>query len=171
MRGNDRPLRESASDAPVVSSVDSTSAGVSDGLHCSIRAATAAATGEACDVPPKVEVPFASPVDVIGIPGASTSSSALLSVKQAIVLASALASKHAGQLPPNSDCHVPLAGCRPSEASYVAPTAITPVVQAGAATLFEDPWLPVEANTEMPRALSSATAVATVGQVASQLPV
>src|SRR5437667_9657326 len=73
MRRKDNPFLASMTVTPVFLRAASSASGLRPGWAESIRAATPAATGQACDVPTKVDTPPPMPAEVTGAPGASTS--------------------------------------------------------------------------------------------------
>ena len=76
-------------------------------MHCLRMAPTAAAAGEACEVPDMEDVPPPRPFEVMTDPGARISRRALLLLKQLTLLLDVVASK---QL---AGTQLPEGGCRP----------------------------------------------------------
>src|SRR5262249_35710103 len=106
------------------------------------RAAAAAAWGEAWEVPRKVEVPPPMPDEVMGAPGARSSTLLELFEKQATSSRLVVASVHPKVTVPPS-------------LSYTAPTATALEMQAGTPIWLADPLLRVEAKVMVPRARSA----------------
>src|SRR5438876_407732 len=147
MRRNWRPFFGSVTVTPVFLRAASIWSGLRPGWAWSRRAAVAAATGQACDVPRKVERPPPIPAEVTGAPGASTSTLLSEFEKQVTRSAAVVASVQPKEMVPESFL-------------YTAPTATALAMQAGTAICELDALFPVEANRSVPRARRVLMAVA-----------
>src|SRR5262249_36140230 len=129
-------------------------AGDRPGFASSMRAAVAAAVGDAIDVPNQNSTWLPGAAVRMSAPGASRASCGPLLGKQGMVESPVVASLHLGKSGPLKACQVWVHGCLPKSRLYVAPTPITPVMQAGAVVWVDEPLFPVEANTVTPLAPS-----------------
>src|SRR3982074_2438757 len=102
MRRKDSPFFGSVAVTPRFLGAPPSASGLSPGGASSIRAATPAATGQACDVPTKVDTPPPMPAEVTGAPGASTSTLLSLFEKQGMGSAAVVASVHPKEMVPAS---------------------------------------------------------------------
>src|SRR5437764_548279 len=122
-------------------------------------AATPTACGLACDVPPYVESPPPSPVDVMYAPGPSRSS--VLSELEKHVTRSAFV---AGSVQPRNDC-------APRFASQTAPTDTALEMHAGYVMPCFCSWFPEATNVNVPTERSVLIADVVAGWYASQAPI
>src|SRR6266545_4577391 len=102
MRRKDSPFLGSVTVTPVFLRAASSASGLRPGWAESMRAATPAATGQAWDVPTKVDTPPPMPAEVTGAPGASTSTWLSLFEKQGMRSAGVVASVHPKEMVPAS---------------------------------------------------------------------